>query len=671
MNYSSYYYLYTHNYFHHDKINNRVIKNSMTRIKINTFLFLYLILFYLLIRLIFYLVNAEYFQDTNSVEVLTCFVGGIKFDISAILMLNLPVILLFNLPINLLKYKWVRVALFSIFCILNILAFSLNFADLGYYPTVQKRLSYEPYTMLPDILAMIPGLFNHYFLLILAFILTSIIFIFITSKLIKIIYDRSLYKFSFIKSTAWFILSVILIIIGIRGGLQLKPIRVTNAFFSDKKVLGYLTLNTTYTVLRSYFQYTLPNYELMPNQTAESITQSMVKAENEKLLDSNFIFMRRTNYQGQFVKKNIVIFIMECWSAKFIGSITGKKTFTPFFDSLANNGILFTNFLASGLRSIEAVPSILASIPAVFPKSLIGSRSEISKNRGLGSILLEQNYTTSFHYGARLGSMGFDGYVPTAGFMKNFSKNDFTNYADSLDDGTWGIFDEPYFLDTAEKLNHFKQPFCSVIFSLTSHDPMKLPVYRKALFENLINETDFEKVLRYSDFSLQQFFGLAKQQEWFENTIFLITGDHTIYTERNNLFEMFHVPLLIYSPKDIQPKVISDIGTHADILPTILDLLNINTTHASMGRSMLDSTTHAFGVEIIGPYYVYFDNQYIYLDNFENHTELYDYHAIDFPKNNSVNQNKAKAQELSLKLKAYVQSITRAVNNDLIYKNEE
>ena len=642
----------------------------MSRVKINTILFFLLIFIYSLFRLIFYVVNWEYFQDINSVEILTSFAIGIRFDISAILMLNFPVILLFNLPINLLKYKWVRITLFSIFCFLNLLAVSLIFADLGYFPTTQKRLSYELYAMLPDIVGMIPGLINNYFLLMFAFICASIVFVIIIKKLVKPVYDRSVHKFVLVKSIVWFVIVIFLTIIGIRGGFQLKPIRMTNAFFSEKKVLGYLTLNTTYSVLKSYFQYTLPEHKFMPNQTAASITQAMIKSENEELMDSNFTFMRKKNYP-QSAKNNIVIFVMESWSAKFIGSITGKKTITPFFDSLARHGILFTKFMANGQRSIEAVPSILASVPAVFPKSIIGSRSEVSIIRGLGSILLEQNYTTSFHYGAKLGSMGFDSYVPSAGFTEYFSKNDFTNYDDSLDDGTWGIFDEPYFLDTAEKMNNFNQPFCSVIFSLTSHDPLQIPAYRKSLFEKYAGESDFEKVLRYSDFSLQQFFASAKSKDWFENTIFIITADHTIYTERNNLFEMFHVPLLIYSPKDIQPKIVSDVGTHIDILPTILDLLKITTAHASMGRSMLDSSTQPFAVQIVGPYYAYFDNQYLYLNNFENDEELYDYQASDFPQNNSINENKAKAEEFSLKLKAYIQSVTKAVNEDLIFKSDK
>lgn len=642
----------------------------MSRVKINLVLFLILLILYSIFRIIFLGANHDFFLRINQTEILKSFLLGIRFDIAAVLMVNLPVLVLFNLPINSLKYKVIRVSLFIIFCLLNLTAFSLVFADWGYFPTTQKRMSFEIYSMLPDIIRMIPGLLHNYALLMIVYICFAILFIILTLKAVKSIYNHSETQLSLFKSTSWFVIVILFLIIGIRGGLQLKPIRINNAFFSDKKVLGYLTLNTPYSVLRSYFQYTLPQYEFMPARNAALITQAMLKADNEVLLDSNYIFLRQKKFDEKITKKNIVIFIMESWSAKFIGSITGGKTYTPFFDSLAQHGILFTKFLANGQRSIEAVPSILASLPAIFPQSIIGSRAEVSTVRGLGSILSEYNYTNSFHYGAKLGSMGFDSYVSSTGFSKYFSKDDFTSYDDSLDDGTWGVYDEPYFLDAAEKISDLSQPFCSVIFSLSSHDPFKIPSYREALFEKYVDESDFEKVLRYSDFSLQRFFNSAKRKKWFDNTIFIITADHTIYTERNNPLEMFHVPLLIYSNKDIQPKIITDVGSHTDILPTILDLLKISTVHASIGRSLLDNSTQPFCVQIVGPYYAYFDNQFLFLTNLEDDDELYDYTTVDFPQNDIINQNKAKAEELSLKLRAYIQTVTKAVNEDLIYRRK-
>ncbi|MEW6655236.1 MAG: LTA synthase family protein, partial [Bacteroidota bacterium] len=314
---------------------------------------------------------------------------------------------------------------------------------------------------------------------------------------------------------------------------------------------------------------------------------------------------------------------MESWSAEYIGSISGLESSAPFFDSLANKGTLFTNFLANGQRSIEAVPSILASLPAVFPSSIIGSRVEINKIRGLGSILLEHGYTTSFHHGAASGSMGFDAFVPSAGFLNYYSKSEFTNYADSLFDGAWGIFDEPFFLDAANKINQFNEPFCTVIFSLSPHDPFKIPNNRKPLFDKYKNGTDFQAAMRYSDFSIQKFFEFAEKQNWYKNTVFIITGDHTFYTARNDIFSSFHIPLLIFDPADLSRKRNSKVGTHVDILPTILDLLNIPTVHASMGRSLLDEKLKGFGAMTFFPNFLFFDDKSVYLDDFEKRKEFY------------------------------------------------
>lgn len=202
--------------------------------------------------------------------------------------------------------------------------------------------------MLPDIIRMIPGLVHSHFLLMFVLICFSILFILLTSRIVKSIYSYSATKLSVVQSIFWFVTVIFFLIVGIRGGLQLKPIRINNAFFADKKVLGYLTLNTPYSVMRSYFQYTLPQYNFMPFRKAASTTQAMLIADNEVLVDSNYIFMRRKKFDEQITKKNIVVFIMESWSAKFVGSITGEKTYTPFFDSLAKQGILFTKFLANG-----------------------------------------------------------------------------------------------------------------------------------------------------------------------------------------------------------------------------------------------------------------------------------------------------------------------------------
>lgn len=640
---------------------------SETRFKTSLITFLILLIIYSLIRLVFYFVNNSFYHDTKFDDLLLSFLIGIRFDIAAIVMLNLPVIILYNFPINWSKIKYSFQIIFILFCILNLLGITLNIADLGYYPTIQRRLTFEPFTAIDDTIRMIPALFKNYAHLIIAFIISVFAFVYSSKKLFqKIGFANS--NFSFKKSFFFFVFIISLSVIGIRGGLQLKPIRQTNAFFSDNRPLGYLALNTTYTVLRSYFQYSLPEYHFYNQNEIINEVQELVYSNDEKMIDNDFVFMRRKNPIKQINKKNIVIFIMESWSAQYVGSITGGKTSTPFFDSLAKKGILFTNFFASGQRSIEAVPAILASIPAVFPKSFIGSQVETNKIRGLGSILKEYGYTTSFHHGALRGSMGFDGFVPSAGFDLYFSKDDFENYADSLFDGTWGIYDEPFFIDAAKKMSRFDQPFCSVIFSLSSHDPFKIPSSRKNMIENFKDENEFQHAIRYSDFALQKFFEFAKTQPWFENTVFIFTGDHTLYTARNDIFSSFNVPLLIYSPKENNPQIIHKVGSHVDILPTILDLLNISSVHSSMGSSLLDKSKEGFAVTSFYPSFLFFSNKNLYVDDFDQKQQYFEDFKNTKPQANIFETNKEKSLKLQRKLKSYIQAVTNAVNHDLIYK---
>ncbi|RJQ59305.1 MAG: LTA synthase family protein [Stygiobacter sp.] len=637
-------------------------------LKMSAWLFIYMLVVYSILRVGFYLVNLDFYSDVTFYEIAHALVSGIRFDIAALLMLNLPLLVLFNLPIKFEKLKHSNQFFFIIFCLLNLLGIGLNIADYAYYPTIQRRLLFEPYTEIPDLIRMVPGLFKHYTLLILAFVASVVSFVWISLKFSRRIRKRLSPDFSYLKSSIGLVLAIVLTIIGIRGGLQLKPLRQTNAFFSDNRPLGYLVLNSTYTVIRCYFQYTFPEYNFYSQEESSSIIKELVKSDDEEMIDNQYPFLRIKTPVQPMQKKNVVVFIMESWSAEYIGSITGWESDTPFFDSLAKKSILYTNFLACGQRSIEAVPSILASLPAVFPSSIIGSRAEINKIRGLGSILNEHGYTTSFHHGAARGSMGFDAFVPSAGFLNYYGKEEFVGYADSLYDGTWGIFDEPFFIDAANKMNSFNQPFCSVIFSLSSHDPFRIPHNRIKQFSKFKGETDFQIAMRYSDFSLSKFFEYAEKQNWYNNTIFVITADHTIYTARNDVYSSFHIPLLIFDPSNTQNKIDPKVGTHVDILPTILDLLHVPTIHASMGKSLLDETKAGFGATTFYPNFLFFSDSSLYVDDFEKKREFFPSFRATSAKDNSLQNHLKESDEMQRKLKAYVQSASRAVNQDFIYK---
>jgi phosphoglycerol transferase MdoB-like AlkP superfamily enzyme len=476
-----------------------------------------------------------------------------------------------------------------------------------------------------------------------------------------------------IKSTAGFIsefayltLLVIFSVIFIRGGLQMKPLRQANAFPNNNLELGYLTLNTPYTVIRSIFQDTLKEIDKLDQKEAVAILRNLLKNPEEKFIDDNYPFMRTFSTDSSTQKKNVVIFIMESWSALFCGSITGEKTFTPFFDSLANHSILLTNFFANGQRSIESLASISVSIPSLFDLSIIGSKAELNRIKGLGSILKEQGYTTSFHHGARTGSMGFDGFSKLAGFDFYFGMEDIKNIMPDDEDGMWGICDEPFFIETVNNVSNFKEPFCSVIFSLSSHDPFRIRDKRKSEFYQFKNETELERSVRYSDFSLKKFFEYAQTKSWFKNTIFIITADHTLYNSRTNFKTTFHIPCLMYSPENLSAFKSNKTASHMDLVPTLIDYLHLQTTHASMGKSIF-LNSDGFAVFKFGAEYIILTDQYCLTNDLENPVKFYEISSDKDLKNDISKKLPDIVNDLNKKLLAYLQTVTYSVARDKIY----
>ncbi len=598
------------------------IRRMTKRFRISLLFFGAAMLVYSLLRLGFYLVNRSYFLDAPAGDIPAAFIVGLRFDIAGILMLNLPAILLYNLPGNPHRFRIYRLVCFILFLVPNIYGILLNLVDDIYFPLVQRRLMFEPYTRVGDLVHLAPSAVTRYLPFTLLFLAISLLIGWGTVRLHRAL-DRRFRDRRLSWQIADFLLAALLVITGIRGGIQLKPIRQSNAFFSSSRAVGYLALNGTYTVLRSYFQPALPLYEFLPDAEAIRVTRGMLFEPGDSAISDEYPFLR-TRPEGDSARRcNVVIFIMESWTADYIGSIAGGKSRTPFFDSLAAQGMLFTNFIANGQRSIEAVPSILVSIPGLFEHSLIGSKMEMNAFRGMGTILSEHGYETAFHHGGATGSMGFDGFARVAGFNRYFGREDFGALNDTTYDGAWGVYDEPFFLDALARMDRFSKPFCSVIFSLSSHDPYNIPPNRRARFERFQGETDFERSIRYADFSLAQFFHAARALPWFRNTIFVITADHTEMSLRNTIYAGFHIPALIYAPAIVPPGVNDHVGAQADILPTLLDLLRLPTRHASMGRSLLDTTRTRYAVVRSGPHLVLLTDSTMLMTRLENDAAFY------------------------------------------------
>jgi phosphoglycerol transferase MdoB-like AlkP superfamily enzyme len=188
------------------------------------------------------------------------------------------------------------------------------------------------------------------------------------------------------------------------------------------------------------------------------------------------------------------------------------------------------------------------------------------------------------------------------------------------------------------------------------------------MFESYTGESDKEKTYRYSDFSLKQFFKKASSETWFNNTVFIITADHTLFTSRTGFNTSFHIPLLIYSPSLIAPGKSDKVASHIDILPTILDILNVPAIHSSMGFSVLDSTKNRYAFMKYGSYFGMISKDYVLLDDLENSSRIYNYYSDPLFKKDLSDRISEIKEEMKKKLYAYIQQVTISIGENKVYK---
>ena len=373
---------------------------------------------------------------------------------------------------------------------------------------------------------------------------------------------------SFSNSLLTLLLAVLFFIVGARGGLQLKPINTINAGELSNPIFSNLILNSPFTFLHSFKSEKLTAYDYFEKK---DLSDKFTTLKHYKLNSSK--------------SYNVVVIIMESLSKEFVG-FHNQHNLTPFLDSLSNHSLVFNNTFSNGLRSIEALPAITASIPTLSNTPFISSVYAQNQFNSLPSILNKLGYSTSFFHGGTRGTMGFYGFTRKAGFQKYYGLEEYDNFDDY--DGTWGIYDEPFFNYFSKKIKKESKPFFTTFFSLSAHPPYNLP----DTYDNVFKDGDLEihKLISYSDYSLKLFFENIKNEEWFTQTLFVITADHTspksIDTKYQNKIGRYSIPMLFYTPDGSLIGEKEIITQHIDIMPSVLDFLGYNLPFNSFGQSI-------------------------------------------------------------------------------------
>jgi phosphoglycerol transferase MdoB-like AlkP superfamily enzyme len=353
---------------------------------------------------------------------------------------------------------------------------------------------------------------------------------------------------------------------------------------------------------------------------------------------------------------------MESLSKEHIGflnqDIPNYKGFTPFLDSLFQHGLICTQSYANGKRSIDGIPAVTAGFPTMMENPLNSSIYSSNKLSSLATLLKNKNYQPAFFHGGNNGTMGFDQFTKSIGYDRYYGRDEYGNDDDF--DGKWGIFDEPYFQYFGKTLGTFKQPFMATIFSLSSHHPYTIPEQHKGQFPK--GKLPIQECIAYSDFALQKFFDYAKTQDWYSNTLFVITADHcseVAMGSYNTDWGKYAIPIFYYMPSDSLQGTIEKTTQQIDILPSVMDYLHYDQDYFGLGESVFDSSALGFSIS-----YLNYNYQIIHGDKIIKTDFKTNYNYERFPGGNILKEIKPKSLENFLK--AFVQTYnSRMIENKM------
>ncbi|MBO97617.1 MAG: hypothetical protein CMD34_01850 [Flavobacteriales bacterium] len=593
-----------------------------------------LLFLYSLSRLFFLINNISSFKNFQLIE----FLEGVRFDISSIAYINIPILLLLIIPVE--KKNIYKKIVSSVFYCTNIPFIILNNIDIEYFKFTQKRITYDFFEFIQlgnDFMNLAPLFLMDYWHVTL-FTIFQIWFIFKINFFSK----KNKYKFSLYNSAITLFLGSIFFIIAARGGLQYKPIKPINAGEISKSDNSALILNTPFCIFHSLNSKSLSQFSYYDNEYLNDIYKPIILNSNQGINN-----------------QNIVILIMESFSKEFMSFNTNAISYTPFIDSLMKHSLVFNNAFSNGLKSIEALPAITASIPTLMNNPFITSEFAQNKFMSIASLLNAEGYSTSFFHGGIKGTMGFNSYCIKAGYKSYIGMEEYNNKKDF--DNSWGIYDEPFLKFTANKLKNTKKPFFTTIFTLSSHPPYTLPT--EYIKNKKIDKLNIQETIKYTDYSLSKFFNRIKNEDWFENTIFIITSDHTTpvsYDSKyNNLIGRYSIPLIIFKPDNSLKGENNNIIQQIDIMPTVLELLNYNKTYFAFGKSY--SEKNKWAIMKLEDIYYFITSHGIIKNKEEEYITFSDW---DLSKKISTNHNDVKL------LKAIKQVYSNRMNdNNLIYEN--
>ncbi len=600
-----------------------------------------------LARLLFFIFNYSKFEEAGLYE----FFVGLRFDALSIGWVFLPFFALSALPIPFRETKLYQIILKFLFHLSNTLCIILNLIDIEFFKIINNRSTASLFDMITKE--------SNFGKLLLSYTI-DFWYLWLLAGLLLWIAERLYRKttpnkesptnlvFYYGTQFIQFSISVAFLVLALRGGFQPIPISIVNAGDTVDVKMASLVLNTPFSILKTFEEPGVSEVHYMPEKEATALITLLHQPNLET---------------KKWEKPNVVLIILESFSKEYIGYYNNGDGFTPFLDSLFDHSLTFENSFANAMKSTDGIPAITASVPLFMPTSLITSPYGANQFNSMANTLGSFGYNTSFYHGGHDGTMGFDNYTNVAGYDEC---NEMSAYPDA-EIGSWGIPDEPFLQFFANDLTKKKQPFFSTIFTLSSHHPYDIPKQHKGKFKK--GAHPILETVAYTDYSVKKFFEKVKKLPWYNNTLFIITADHTSYRIKksyDNKVGSLKIPIAFYHPNDTSlVGKRQEIFQQIDIMGTVLEWVGYEKPYFSFGTPLSGTTNRraVFGKELLQ----IIKGDYVLLFNGTESKGFYNYKKDPQLTKDLTSTQKKRFNEVEKEIKAYKQLYNkRIIYNQMI-----
>ncbi|MCG3677286.1 LTA synthase family protein [Aliarcobacter butzleri] len=567
--------------------------------------YLLFVALFLIGRFFFYLLYFERFNDISLSESLLTFIYGLRMDTIVIcIILVIPTIFLAITPKIFQNFISKFLNIYILFFI--VIALFIECASFPFFAQYDLRPNYLFIEYLEYPQEVTSLLFKDYKFQFIAVFILIIATIRIYSKS-KFINFEQVFKQNYISRILILAPILLVLFLGIRSSLGHRPVNISDALYSENRVINEITKNSLHSLGYAYYsnkkaENNISKYGKIDIKEAYKVA-SLAIGINYK--DEKKPFYREVKSKLASKKqKNLVIFIQESMGAQFTGFI-GKQNFTPNLDNLAQDYLSFTNLYSNGTRSVRGLAALTSGTLPINGIEVIKRNKSQEDYFTVASLLKPYGYKSSFIYGGEARFDNMKGWYLGNGFDEVIEQKDFTN---PIFTSTWGVSDEDLVIKANEKFKSYyenNEKFVSVMFSSSNHMPFELPD-GKIEFEKNIPKTSVENAIKYADFAIGKFFELAKKEDYFKDTVFVVIADHNVrvYGDQIVPIDMFQIPAVIVS-SDIPHQIFTNLTSQADVLATALDLIGIDLSYPILGNSIFKDNKKNINLMIFDEIYAY------------------------------------------------------------------